>query len=1116
MILRLKKAMPTSRNRIGWIVFFVTVIIFTGVVLISPVFAEDGGTMGNMFLRALASFFLMLAQICIAGTIWALRFFISLASYNGYIDVGIVKVGWVMVRDVANMFFVVAFLVIAFATILGIEQYEWKKGLIKLVIAAIFINFSNVIAQLFIDAAHVFTITFLNAISATAGGNLVGMFNLEKISQITGAKMGGDITSEVLGGAFMAFVLGFMSFVAMGAYVVIMALRVVLLWALIIMSPLAYIFQVLPKTQNYAQEWWKEFSEQVIVAPIMVLFVWLSFATLGGGNIISEMEQVGMEKLDTAEVESNKASLSINKASSWENLANFFIAITFMYIGIKKTSESGAYGGKIITSAVSWGKKVGTIASGYALGRWMVGKGTDLASKGAIGGLKGVAMHFPVIGGENIKWAAKTMGQAVKGEYYGRGVSLTETGEEYREELGELQETKAVASSTDRMTALSKEIEDTGKVRDSLVSQRDEAQQAGNVEKTDSLNKSIANLDKDIQKKENIRQRATEMRGDEGAMSKLDEQIADKEKQIKGEFSGGILGLMSRRSIQRQKRYGKTEKQAEVRRDLLWKRVGSEAGGYGWGMGTAFDKLSRGNKEAQDRIERGWLAGEKMRSDAKDQEYETLGKLQVLKMPRIKFDVKGHHWIPRLITKGARRLETDKGTMAERVEEHKMMAELHGATIQKLEGEAKMRLSLGGTKLKREYDTIGKEMSGVSGAGKDQFTFSYADLAREKAIADMTNKTATGVEERKVVKAREKLIEEYEGAEKVGGKEVGEETVYGKYLREKVAGEVVKGAEEGMEKRLGASERQRLAGEAREAEGETDFSRFIKEQIAAEIEEGAREGVEKGMSSAERQRRIREHEAEPDADTAFGRFVRARSESELAKGTEEGMEKEMLSRQRQRFIKEYEEAGDGKDDTMYGKFLRRRTLSEVVKGTEEKKEDKELAAEKIRLVREYEDAEDGTPTVYGDFMVQRVLAEFKKNALQSSEEEIFKKQTVEKREEATEAMESEEIKEEEKAIDDANKELDNIHADSDEIREALAEIKKAKEERGELKKQMEDATQAVKKEQEDLKRYAQLLGSVGSIASMKENAEFTRERAMEGLDLPGLQDVKNEVNDVDP
>ena len=100
-------------------------------------------TVGNGLIWAFSQLFLAVARLMMSLTVFFLQLFIQLAAYNNFIDAPPVVIGWLMVRDVANMFFVVALLVIAFGTILGLEQYEWKKTLLKLILAAIFINFSK-------------------------------------------------------------------------------------------------------------------------------------------------------------------------------------------------------------------------------------------------------------------------------------------------------------------------------------------------------------------------------------------------------------------------------------------------------------------------------------------------------------------------------------------------------------------------------------------------------------------------------------------------------------------------------------------------------------------------------------------------------------------------------------------------------------------------------------------------------------------------------------------------------------------------------------------------------------------------------------------------------------
>lgn len=406
-----KKILGFNRKKhVG--LFLILAVVFGSLFLIEPVFAQtdSGEGFANWLVQIGASVLLYIARLFIGLTVFALRMFIEVAKYNGYIDAPTVVVGWVMVRDVANMGFIVILLVIAFGTILGIEQYEWKKSLGKLILAAIFINFSKTIAGLIIDVAHVFTITFLNAVSAAAGGNLINMFQLNNILKMTSnfdPASSGDFRLQLFVSALLAVAFSVFAMVTVAAYTIVMVARLVVLWILIVLSPLAYIFQVIPATQKYAQEWWSEFGKHVLVAPIMVFFLWLAFATIGSGNIT---QSVGIN-VEAGEAEtvlagaSDGNALSLTEVSTWENMANFIIAIAFLVYGLKKVNQLGVQAGGLAAGALDFGKKVVTIATGYALGRAIVDKGVEFGGLG----LKEGARRVPLIGGaalEEYKTAA--------------------------------------------------------------------------------------------------------------------------------------------------------------------------------------------------------------------------------------------------------------------------------------------------------------------------------------------------------------------------------------------------------------------------------------------------------------------------------------------------------------------------------------------------------------------------------------------------------------------------------------------------------------------------------------------------------------------------------------
>lgn len=368
----------------------------------------EGVTTGifNGFAHLISYIFVGLANLFVMLTIFLLRLFIWIASYNGYIEAPAVVLGWVMVRDLANMFFIVALLAIAFGTILGLEQYEWKKAMVKLVIAAVLINFSKLIAGVIIDAAHVFTITFANAIMAVAGGNLINMLNLDAIGALSANQSvidsGTDIMDkmrvDLLVGAFAVLMFSIIAMVSVFAYTVVMAARMVILWVLIILSPIAYIASVLPVTKKYADEYWQEFTKYIIVAPMLTFFLWLAFATFGSGdtvlNHINETAPSALLTFDTPGGEST-AGLTIMQFTTWDNLASFFIAVVFLFVGLEQVNKMGVKGGSMVSAAMDFGKKAAMIASGYLVGRAIYEGGKGLAKKGA-------GMGWHMVGGRRL------------------------------------------------------------------------------------------------------------------------------------------------------------------------------------------------------------------------------------------------------------------------------------------------------------------------------------------------------------------------------------------------------------------------------------------------------------------------------------------------------------------------------------------------------------------------------------------------------------------------------------------------------------------------------------------------------------------------------------------
>lgn len=279
---------------------------------------------------------------------------ISLATYNKFVVSTAVVNGWVIVRDLCNMFFIVVLLIIAIATILKVEMYSYKKLLGRVVIMAILINFSKTVCGIVIDFAQVLTLTFVNGFKAAAGGNFIQALKLDQIFKINpgggGLLTGG--TWEIVLGYILALLMTVISCVVVGVMLVVFLIRIVMLWILIVLSPLAFFLSTFPQGQKYASQWWSQFGNYVIVGPVMAFFLWLS--------LISVTTLSANDKPDplpgSAE---NPLQVTETAVGTRDNLQGFIIAIGMLVGGLMITQQMGVMGSSLAGSAVGAMKKYG-------------------------------------------------------------------------------------------------------------------------------------------------------------------------------------------------------------------------------------------------------------------------------------------------------------------------------------------------------------------------------------------------------------------------------------------------------------------------------------------------------------------------------------------------------------------------------------------------------------------------------------------------------------------------------------------------------------------------------------------------------------------------------------
>jgi len=246
------------------------------------------------------------------------------------------------------MFFILILLIIAFATILRVEQYNLKTWLPKLVLMAVLINFSKLICGVFIDVTQVIMLTFVNGFKNLAAGNLTSMLNVTEILSFSQSNSK-DVTGwTILGSIILALIFSIVSVVVILTMLVMLAMRIIMIWIYVVLSPLAYLLASFPQGQSYSQRWWTDFSKNLIVGPVLAFFIWLSFASLGGVEGSRDINKMKRDSNpDNGDIGAENFSISVTEAGSQDNVTKFIISIGMLLGGLMIAQEMGGMAGSV-------------------------------------------------------------------------------------------------------------------------------------------------------------------------------------------------------------------------------------------------------------------------------------------------------------------------------------------------------------------------------------------------------------------------------------------------------------------------------------------------------------------------------------------------------------------------------------------------------------------------------------------------------------------------------------------------------------------------------------------------------------------------------------------------
>lgn len=198
-------------------------------------------------------------------------------------DNPIIGFAWPIVRDLANIFLLLGLIVIGLGIILGVEEYQAKKSLPRLIAIAILINFTLVICGFVID----FTNLLMNYL--LGGGSLPP--SLHEIISTGIAKIGSEDPFAGLAVSVTYFLFGVSAAIVYGLYAILFIVRYVMLWILVIFAPIAFVSKVFSGLKNVEKffpsffnwdEWWAQFIQWSAIGIYAAFFVSLASKLMVG------------------------------------------------------------------------------------------------------------------------------------------------------------------------------------------------------------------------------------------------------------------------------------------------------------------------------------------------------------------------------------------------------------------------------------------------------------------------------------------------------------------------------------------------------------------------------------------------------------------------------------------------------------------------------------------------------------------------------------------------------------------------------------------------------------------------------------------------------------------
>lgn len=409
--------------------------------------------------------------------------FYTVVKMGDYVNkLSAIGVTWRILRDIANIMFIFGFIGAGIATILNVDQYGWKtKMLPMLLVGAIFLNFSLFITEAMIDGTNLFATQFYTQINGGPAGakSFDPGFSIRLSNEGISNKLMNQLGLQTIYGdgkvkpeIFQAgnpWIIGFFGIILfiVTAFVLfslafILIARFVALIFFIILCPVAFMGLALPQMQYRAGQWWKNFLEQIITAPVLLLLLYVALAVITDAQFLTGF---GMTTTSGGAATGFVNNLNLPGFASF--ILSWLVAMGLLLVVVIKAKSMSAFGA---AGAIKLGGKLSFGATAWA-GRRTVGRVSNYAARqirksefgrSDMGKLfagvadKGAKASFDVRGTGVLKNIGSGIdaGEAQKGGYHGREEELIKSRIDYAKTLrqtpGEVDATNKAKEAIDK------------------------------------------------------------------------------------------------------------------------------------------------------------------------------------------------------------------------------------------------------------------------------------------------------------------------------------------------------------------------------------------------------------------------------------------------------------------------------------------------------------------------------------------------------------------------------------------------------------------------------------------------------------------------------------------